>query len=144
MRHIFRTVALAGLAALTIALGGCDITSLNENPNQPSQAESPKLLSNAQADIANQYWRDYAGGFWVRYAQYWTTNQYTDADRYAYASSRPGALNGLFEDYYLALNDLQQIIRINQNSPQSAQAFGPNMSVIVFRVHACMIFAMAI
>ena len=130
MRRIFRTVALAGLAALTIALGGCDITSLNENPNQPSQAESPKLLSNAQADIANQYWRDYAGGFWVRYAQYWTTNQYTDADRYAYASSRPGALNSLFENYYLALNDLQQIIRINQNSPQSAQAFGPNPNQI--------------
>ena len=126
MRRMFRTVALTSLAALVIALGGCDITSLNDNPNQPTEADPPKLLSDAQANIANQYWRDYAGGFWVRYAQYWTTNQYTDADRYNFKSSRPGALNSLFENYYLGLNNLQQIIRVNQNSPEGAQAFGPN------------------
>jgi hypothetical protein len=123
---MFRTVALTSLAALVIALGGCDITSLNDNPNQPTSADPPKLLSDAQANIADQYWQDYAGGFWVRYAQYWTTNQYTDADRYSYASSRPGGLNALFENYYLSLNNLQQIIRINQESPEGAQAFGPN------------------
>ena len=126
MRSLLQTITIAGLAALMVSLGGCDITSLNDNPNQPSDATPPKLLANAQAEIADQYWQDYAGGFWVRYAQYWTTNQYTDADRYQYASSRPGALNGLWENYYLALNNLQEVIRINRNSPQSAQAYGPN------------------
>jgi hypothetical protein len=126
MRSLLQTITIAGLAVLMVALGGCDITSLNDNPNQPSDAAPPKLLANAQAEIADQYWQDYAGGFWVRYAQYWTTNQYTDADRYQYASSRPGGLNALWENSYLALNNLQEIIRINRNSPQSAQAYGPN------------------
>ena len=125
MRRIFRTVALASLTALVIALGGCDITSLNDNSNQPSRADTPKLLTNAEVDIANQYWQDYAGGFWVRYAQYWTTNQYTDADRYNFKSSRPSALNDLFEDYYLALNNLQEIIRANQDPSSQTRSFGP-------------------
>ena len=112
MRSLLQTITIAGLAALMISLGGCDISSLNDNPNQPSSAETPKLLSNAEASLADQYWQDYPGGFWVRYSQYWTTNQYTDADRYRYASSRPGALNDLWEDYYLALNDLQEIKRL--------------------------------
>ncbi|PSQ80598.1 MAG: hypothetical protein BRD40_04250 [Bacteroidetes bacterium QS_1_65_9] len=118
-------VLLAALtAALLIAAAGCDITTLNDNPNQPPESETPKLLSNAQNQIANTYWQDYPSGFWIRYAQYWTTNQYTDGDRYRYASSRPASLNGLWEDYYLALNDLQEIIRKNQNPTQETLAFG--------------------
>ncbi|MFP4227916.1 MAG: SusD/RagB family nutrient-binding outer membrane lipoprotein [Salinivenus sp.] len=126
MRTLFKTLTFAGLAALIVSLGGCDITSLNDNPNQPTDAEPPKLLSNTQAELADQYWQDYPGGFWVRYAQYWTTNQYTDADRYEYASSRPGSLNSLWGNFYLNLNNLQEIIRINRESPDQAQAFGPN------------------
>jgi hypothetical protein len=126
MNLILRRTAVASLTVLLLVIGGCDLTSLNEDPNNPTETEPPKLLANAQIDIANQYWQDYAGGFWVRYAQYWTTNQYTDADRYQYASSRPGSLNDLWEDYYLALNDLQEIIRINNREPEAQSAFGVN------------------
>lgn len=126
MKRLLRHFTVAGLAVLLITLGGCDITSLNEDPNNPTTTEPPKLLANAQMDIADLYWDDYASGFWVRYAQYWTTNQYTDADRYQYASSRPGSLNNLWEDYYLALNDLQEIIRINEEEPEAQAAFGAN------------------
>lgn len=126
MNDLLRRTTVVSLAALLMILGGCDLTSLNEDPNNPTDAEPPKLLANAQVDVADLYWDDYASGFWVRYAQYWTTNQYTDADRYQYASSRPGALNNLWEDYYLALNDLEEIIRKNNDEPEVQAGFGPN------------------
>jgi len=130
MRHFFQRTIAGGLVALLVLVTGCDLTSLNDNPNEPTSADPPKLLTNAQMGIATEYWQDYPGGFWVRYAQYWTTNQYTDADRYAYPDARPGALNNLFEDYYLALNDLQQIKRINRENPGLASANGPNANQI--------------
>lgn len=128
-RFLSRTLA-GGLVALLVLVTGCDLTSLNDNPNEPTAADPTKLLTNAQMGIATEYWQDYPGGFWVRYAQYWTTNQYTDADRYAYPDARPGALNNLFEDYYLALNDLQEIKRINRETPGLASADGPNANQI--------------
>ena len=130
MKRLLHSLTTASLVALLLFVGGCDITSLNDNPNQPTAADPPKLLANAQIDIADQYWQDYAGGFWVRYAQYWTTNQYTDADRYRYASSRPGALNALWENYYLALNDLQEIKRLNRENPSAQAGFGSNANQI--------------
>ena len=127
MNRFTRSIVFASLAALLVIAGGCDLTSLNDNPNQPTAADPPKLLTNAQINIAIDTWQDYAGGFWVRYAQYWTTNQYTDADRFAYAPSRPGAL---WEDLYLGLNDLQEIKRINRATPDQASASGPNANQI--------------
>jgi len=130
MNRFLKSITALSLVALLVFTGGCDLTSLNDNPNEPTEADTPKLLTNAQINIAGDYWQDYAGGFWVRYAQYWTTNQYTDADRFRYASSRPGALNNLWEDYYLALNDLQEIKRLNRENPDLASANGPNANQI--------------
>jgi hypothetical protein len=130
MTRFFQRTIAGGLVALLVLVTGCDLTSLNDNPNEPTSADPPKLLTNAQMGIATEYWQDYPGGFWVRYAQYWTTNQYTDADRYAYPDARPGALNNLFEDFYLALNDLEEIKRINRESPGLASANGPNANQI--------------
>lgn len=130
MKRFFKSLTLAGLAVLVLVLNGCDLTELNDNPNQPATATTPNLLTNAQIDLADIYWDDYAGGFWIRYAQYWTTNQYTDADRYGFPGRRPGANNDNWGDSYLVLNDLQEIIRINRNSPQAASAFGPNANQI--------------
>lgn len=126
MKRLFKHFTLVSCALLVVALGGCDLTELNDNPNQPATATTPNLLTNAQIDLANVYWNDYPGGFWIRYAQYWTTNQYTDADRYGFPSRRPGANNQNWENLYLALNDLQEIIRINRQSPDAAGAYGPN------------------
>ena len=126
MKRFLSRISIAGLAALVLVLGGCDLTELNENPNQPTSATTAKLLTNAQTDLADNYWDDYPGSFWVRYAQYWTTNQYTDADRYAFPSRRAGSNNTNWAASYLALNDLQEIKRINRSSPGPASAFGPN------------------
>ena len=66
MKRFLSRISIAGLAALVLVLGGCDLTELNENPNQPTSATTAKLLTNAQTDIADNYWDDYPGSFWVR------------------------------------------------------------------------------
>ena len=130
MKRFLQHTTIAGLAALVFLLGGCDLTELNENPNQPTSATTSKLLTNTQTDLADTYWDDYPGSFWVRYAQYWTTNQYTEADRYQFPSRRAGSNNANWANFYLVLNDLQEIIRINRDSPGPASAFGPNENQI--------------
>lgn len=130
MKRFYQRLATVALAALLLTVGGCDLTELNDDPNSPTDATTEKLLTNAQIDLANQYWRDYAGAYWMRYAQYFTTNQYTDADRYRFPTRRSGVLNGHWENFYFVLNDLQEIIRFNERSPQEAAAFGPNANQV--------------
>lgn len=135
MTRLIHTLLLAGLAVFGVTLGGCDLTELNDDPNQPAAATTPNLLAGAiyageetgdnRAGLAATYWSDYAGAFWVRYAQYWTTNQYTDTDRFRFPARRAQANNDNWEDLYLVLNDLQEIKRINRNTPEQVSTFGP-------------------
>ncbi len=125
MQRFVKSLAFAGVAALVFVFSACDLTSLNENPNQPSDVTTASLLTNAQNDLATIYWDDYAGAFWVRYAQYWTTNQYTDADRFRFPSARAGSNDANWEDFYLVLNDLQEVIRLSRESPGEVEPYGP-------------------
>ena len=134
MNRFHKSFWLAGVLvlALSLSLGACDITDLNQNPNASPNVTTPNLLTNAQYDLANIYWNDYPGAFWVRYAQYLTTNQYTEADRWEFDIQRSGSNDANWNDSYLLLNDLQQIIRINRQEGrrQDAAAFGPNANQI--------------
>lgn len=124
MKRLTRSLVLTGFVAAVLALGGCDLTDMNTNPNQATDARPGELLTNAQLDFADLYWRDYAGAYWMRYAQHLTTNQYTTSDRFGFASSEQNANNFNFNQAYLVLNDLQEIIRLNRNSPGDTEAFG--------------------
>jgi hypothetical protein len=124
MKRLTRRLVLTGLVAGVLALGGCDLTDMNTNPNQATDAKPGELLTNAQLDFASLYWRDYAGAYWMRYAQHLTTNQYTTTDRFGFASSEQNSNNFNFNQAYLVLNDLQEIIRLNRNSPGDTEAFG--------------------
>lgn len=130
MTRVLRSLAIISLVAVGLTAGGCDLTELNENPNAASSADPDELLTNAQLDLADTYWRDYPSGFWMRYAQFLTTNQYTDADRFRYASRRAGLNNGNWADMYFILNDLQEIVRLNRRSPGDVSGFGPNPNQI--------------
>ena len=125
MKRFLKGFSVVGLGALMLALGACDLTELNENPNEPTTVTTESLLANAQNDLATIYWDDYAGAFWVRYAQYWTTNQYTDSDRWAFPTRRAGANDANWEDFYLVLNDLQEVIRKSRETPGDVEGFGP-------------------
>ncbi|MFB6231025.1 MAG: SusD/RagB family nutrient-binding outer membrane lipoprotein [Salinibacter sp.] len=130
MNRVLRTLAIVGLLTVGLTIGGCDLTELNKNPNAPSNAKPGELLTGAQQDLASTMWNDYPGGFWKRYAQYLTTNQYTDGDRYRYPNARSGANNGNWADLYFVLNDLQQIVRLNRQSPGQTSGFGPPQNQI--------------
>lgn len=130
MTRVLRSLAVISLLAVGLTAGGCDLTELNENPNAATNAQPGELLTNAQLDLASTYWTDYAGAFWMRYAQFLTTNQYTDADRFAFPSRRAGANNGNWTDMYYILNDLQEIVRQNRRTPGDVDGFGPNANQI--------------
>ncbi len=124
-------ITLLGLAALLLTFSACDLTSLNENPNQPTEATTPNLLSSAEVNLADTYWGTFPVGYFGNpYAQYWTHNQYTDETRYGYPAFRPASLNGMWASYYYVLNDLQEIIRINESDPEAAGAYGSSANQI--------------
>ncbi|MFB6099076.1 MAG: SusD/RagB family nutrient-binding outer membrane lipoprotein [Salinibacter sp.] len=125
MTRVFRSLAIITLVAVGLTAAGCDLTELNRNPNAATNAKPGELLTNAQLDLANTIWQDYAGGFWMRYAQYLTTNQYTDGDRFRFPSRRSGSNNDNWENMYFVLNDLQEIVRLNRQSPGQTRGFGP-------------------
>jgi len=124
MYTIKRTLAL-GLLCVAVLFAGCDITDVNEDPNASSNARPDYLFTNATKDIAETYWGAFTlGRFGNLYAQYWTQNQYTAEDRYRFPQERANVLNGMWGDYYLAINDLQELIDLNENSPEDVEAFG--------------------
>ena len=124
MYMLKRTVAL-GLLCVAVLFAGCDLTEINDNPNASSDARPDYLFTNATKDIAETSWGDFTlGRFGNLYAQYWTQNQYTAEDRYRFPQERAGVLNGMWGDYYLAINDLQEIINLNQNAPDETAPFG--------------------
>ena len=129
-RMSFR-ISFLGLAALALFVSACDLTDLNENPNESETVTTPNLLANAQIDLANNYWGGFPLGYFGNpYAQYWTHNQYTDETRYGYPVYRPGSLNAMWENYYFVLNDLEEIVRINEETPEEASAYGANANQV--------------
>ena len=120
----FKHAGLAGIIALLMFSYACtdDFSSINTNPNEPSEAATPFLLTNAQKSLADNYWGEFElGYFGALYAQHWSQNQYTDESRY---QIREGVVNSIWEDYYTTLNDLQQIIKQNRENPSETSGFG--------------------
>ena len=78
----------AGFFALLLVLAGCDnLSSYNENPNQPTSADPNNLLANAQKELADEVYDDNSmmrrSSVW---AQYTTQNFYPSESRYATVS----------------------------------------------------------
>lgn len=132
MPRVFQTATtLLGLLVLVCTLSACDITEKNDNPNSPEQADPGYLLTAAltgetnptNEGLASAYWDDfYSGRFGILYAQYWSENQYTSESRYQYRTS---IANGFWEDFYISLNNLEEIKRLNRTSPELYTSLGP-------------------
>lgn len=107
-KHLKRTVMnRIILAVLAVAvLWGCDdFGNLNVDPNNPSEAQTSLLLTDAQRNIDN-----YIGAVTgTLYIQYISETQYTDASRYGSSSFN-------FDFWYSnPLINLQTIIDLNTN-----------------------------
>lgn len=133
-----RSLALVGVVVAALSLSACDLTELNEDPNNPTTPTTAYLLSDSQVNIADAYWSSFNNGrFGILYAQYWTQNQYTDEDRY---NPRTGLSDGYWNALYLAINNLEEIKRVvGENpggftSPQNQIAVADIMQVFAFHV----------
>ncbi|HEX6983150.1 MAG TPA: SusD/RagB family nutrient-binding outer membrane lipoprotein [Balneolaceae bacterium] len=130
MNYLFKhkNIGIAAVVALMAMFTGCDLAEVNENPNEPSSTQTPFLLTNAQKDLADNYWGEFELGYFGNlYSQYWSQNQYTAESRYNY---RDGVVNSTWADYYTSLNDLQEIIRLNREFPEQYAAYGNNANQI--------------
>ncbi len=130
LTNTIQKIAAIGLIALLGFSYGCtdNLSSVRDNPNEPSEASTTFLLTNAQKDLADNYYEsELAGYFGLIYAQYWSQNQYTSESRYAFRAS---VVNDIWADYYTSLNDLQRIIEFNRQFPEEYAAFGNNANQI--------------
>ncbi len=138
MTRMTKLFALAcGLGGLLV-LSACDITEMNEDPNQSTEPTTGYILTDAEINFADAYWSGFNNGrFGLLYAQYWTQNTYTSEDRYQY---RPGVVDGYWSSLYLNLNNLKEIkrlVRANPSSFESAEnqiAVANIMQVYLFQV----------
>ena len=127
MTRLFRTLTLAGVAVAALSLSACDLTELNDDPNNPTTPTPAFIMSSAQVNLADTYWDNfYNGRFTLLYAQYWTQNQYTDEDRYQY---RTNVVDNYWSSYYLAINNLEEVKRIVGENP-SAYADAENLQAV--------------
>ncbi len=122
-----------GLISLCISMifSACDkrFEELNTDPNEPSSTSTSFLLTNAQKSMMNYTWDEWFNGRrGNQLAQYWSSNQYSNESRYQLRTSITNSYWGLF--YSGSLQDLQEIIRLNENSPEDYIGFGSTANQI--------------
>lgn len=136
MKNILYKYKIVALTLL-ISLGACDknFEEINVNPNQPPKVPTSALLTSAQKELMDFIWDEWHNGrFGMVYAQYWAQNEYTEESRY---QLRDGINNNYWVYYYAGrdadldgapngggLADLQEIIRLNTESPGEYTRYG--------------------
>src|SRR5690348_3607084 len=106
--------AVAATALLAVAATGCnnsDITSINNNPNAPTNAPLPAVfLNGVQSGVSNWLGAGYDLRDISLLIQDFAENQYIGNDQYKGVG--PGAQNNLFSSVYQnSLEDLQVVVR---------------------------------
>jgi hypothetical protein len=112
-RSRLSTLLLSGVLGFVLVLGGCDsLSSYNDNPNAPTEANPNNVLANAQRDLHNVLYDD--NGMMRGsnlYAQYTTQNFYTTEE------SRYGTVDFAWETFYNSLTDLRQAKELSSEVP---------------------------
>lgn len=96
---------------------------VNTDPNNSTVTATSFLLTNAQKTMMDLTWDEWFNGRrGNQLAQYWASNQYSAESRYAL---RVNITNTYWSRFYSrALQDLEEIIRLNQNAPEDYIGFG--------------------
>lgn len=136
MRNIINHIKALMLTGLVFTVSACeDFEEMNTNPNQPPVVPTSALLTSAQKQLMDHIWDEWHNGrFGMLYAQYWAANEYTDESRYQlrqnvnnnywlyYYAGRDASLTG--DPNGGGIRDLQEIIRLNEESPEEFAAYG--------------------
>lgn len=113
-------LALGAGLLLATGMAACDfsdLTSVNENPNNPTEAPAPALFTQATRVAAGRF----LGNFDVRglelVAQHLAEVQYPESDQYVRLQAN--STTGLFDaPYYTELMDFEQVIRAGRADDQ--------------------------
>lgn len=116
MRKLKIKIAVLALSIAMIGTGCSDFLDVNENPNQPTEADVKLLLPSAAAATAHVLSNQFGinAGVW---AQYWTqspfSSQYKTNDRYlnqSTSSDRPWSIiwSGALQDYQNVIQNYGQ------------------------------------
>lgn len=102
---------------------------VNTDPNNSTVTATSFLLTNAQKTMMDLTWDEWFNGRrGNQLAQYWASNQYSAESRYAL---RVNITNTYWSRFYSrALQDLEEIVRLNQNAPDDYVGFGKNENQI--------------
>lgn len=121
MKRFLTTLSIVAGLAVALTLSGCDLSEVNEDPNEPTEVNTASVLTNTQTDLTDTYWGTFnSGRFGIIYAQYWSQNFYTDESQYV---NRPGIPNDIWQESFTSLNDLAEIKRLNREG-NSYSAYG--------------------
>ena len=109
MTSIYRlSVAAASAAVVAVSLAGCDnnkLTSVNNNPNAPTEAPATAVFTNAvQSAVGNWLGSGYDLRDMELLVQHFAENQYISNDTYTTGVNHSGQ-NGVFQNAYV--NDLE-------------------------------------
>lgn len=118
------------LAVATLLPACKDLQEVNNDPNNPTETSTPTLVTGAQKKMMDYVYDAWAGGRQTLvYAQYWSQINYTEEDRY---QIRESTNNSYFNQYYLILNTLENIIELNTNpdTKTKVSAYGDNNNQI--------------
>jgi hypothetical protein len=133
----FKIKYLLIFVAIAAMVSSCSkgFEELNANPNQPSSVSTAYLLTAAQKQLmdhsSDEWWNGRRGN---QLAQFWASNQYSSESRY---QLRTNITNSYWIYFYAGrdattqpngggMADLQEIIRLNTESPDDYAGFGHN------------------
>lgn len=120
---------LLGFSFLLLACTN-DFEDYNTDPNNPAEATTASLLTNAQKaimdDTRDAWWGGRQGFTW---SQYFSQRNYTEEDRYMI---RQNTNNTYWRILYTDIMDLVEIININNDPAKkdAASVYGPNNNQI--------------
>lgn len=111
------------LVVLSLVLSSCSkeiFEEINTDPNRPSSVSTPSILVSAQKQLVNALRSEevnYRGA--QLFVQYFSQNIYTDQSRYQIPT---GYSDNYWTGTYKALNNLNEIIKLNTDEKTKAQA----------------------
>lgn len=120
IKYIYKTSVFA---LSLLALSSCSkdtLRDINIDPNRPTAVSTPSILVSAEKQLLNAIRSEdinYRGA--QLFAQYFSQNIYTDQSRYQIS---PAYSDTFWSSTYKALNNLDEIIRLNTNESTKAIA----------------------
>ena len=119
------------MGGLLLTFSACeDYESMNVDPDNPTSVTAPMLMSGTEKLIFDSMTDVYTGGRFFRYfPQYWASRTYPEEALYSYHQN---IISDLFNDFYLGISNLQQVIELNSDPATAAAnaAYGANSNQI--------------